>query len=455
MPECYGSRDAWLGIDPYRAGVSGPASILGDARSLPGEVVRYVEVKCLIAGVTTTQGVSLARNQSIDAMYRGAVRNVESPGEGLPAAQTRIADVAHGDAAAFAPRVQTGKPRLLMHLAEGRDARARQHFVDLQLGPTEWAVGPKLTGIHSSALRSEDFAVLQAHGASVVWSPLSNLLYGSTLDIAAVLAAKVAVALGADWSPSGSKSLLWELKIAAAVGAAAGVKPLDAIRMATTTPAMILGWRDRLGVIAKGAFADLVVVAGSGGDPFAGLLSARERDITLVAIDGRPRYGLPALMARFVPVDPRESLRVAGRRRTIEPPQAEAHPLVQGITLRQARERLRSALRRLPAVAKALEDQDVDKMAAFGLAPAGQDWSLVLDQEGAGERHVDFLGGPDAIGLAITGDAHAAVAKPLSELVSPMRLDRLTVDDDPSYRDRILGNQNLSDAVRAMVASVL
>ena len=51
--------------------------------------------------------------------------------------------------------------------------------------------------------------------ASMVWSPLSNLLlYGGTADVKSARAAGVPVALGSDWSPSGSKNLLNELKIA-------------------------------------------------------------------------------------------------------------------------------------------------------------------------------------------------------------------------------------------------
>ena len=52
-------------------------------------------------------------------------------------------------------------------------------------------------------------------GGSVVWSPFSNLwLYRGTTDVLAARAAGVRICLGADWSPSGSKNLLGELKVA-------------------------------------------------------------------------------------------------------------------------------------------------------------------------------------------------------------------------------------------------
>ena len=41
-----------------------------------------------------------------------------------------------------------------------------------------------------------------------------------------------------------------------------GMSPIDAIRMATTNAADLLGWRDRVGRVAPGFYADLIAVAG-------------------------------------------------------------------------------------------------------------------------------------------------------------------------------------------------
>jgi imidazolonepropionase-like amidohydrolase len=45
-----------------------------------------------------------------------------------------------------------------------------------------------------------------------------------------------------------------------------GMTPVQALRMATTTAADIIGWPDRVGTVEKGKLADLVAVAG---DPLA------------------------------------------------------------------------------------------------------------------------------------------------------------------------------------------
>ena len=49
----------------------------------------------------------------------------------------------------------------------------------------------------------------------MIWSPLSNLLlYGGTAHVDAAREAGVTIGLGSDWSPTGSKNLLGELKVA-------------------------------------------------------------------------------------------------------------------------------------------------------------------------------------------------------------------------------------------------
>src|SRR5262249_45821792 len=81
--------------------------------------------------------------------------------------------------------------------------------------------------IHGTALERSDFAEMRAaptirtdgsgdgRGAKLVWSPLSNLLlYGKTTNVYDALAEGVLVSLGTDWTPSGSRTLLHELKVA-------------------------------------------------------------------------------------------------------------------------------------------------------------------------------------------------------------------------------------------------
>src|SRR3546814_4445453 len=84
----------------------------------------------------------------------------------------------------------------------------------------------------------------------MVWSPLSNLLlYGQTADVAAAKAAGLTIGLGSDWSPSGSKNLLGELKAAQACNRAPGgpFSARDMVAMATSNEAKLRKWEKGVG----------------------------------------------------------------------------------------------------------------------------------------------------------------------------------------------------------------
>jgi 5-methylthioadenosine/S-adenosylhomocysteine deaminase len=96
-------------------------------------------------------------------------------------------------------------------------------------------------------LRGRDFATLRSRKGAMIWSPLSNLLlYGQTTDIRRAVQERVRMGLGSDWSPSGSKNLLGELKVAWVVAqqAEAELTARDLVAMATIDAARILKWQD-------------------------------------------------------------------------------------------------------------------------------------------------------------------------------------------------------------------
>src|ERR1700736_4187980 len=134
--------------------------------------------------------------------------------------------------------------------------------------------GPSLRRLRAStAPRSpQDFAVMRENRASVVWSPLSNLLlYGGTTDIRAARAAGLDVALGSDWSPSGSKNLLNELKVAKIANDVLdiGLADRDIVAMVTSTPARIVKWDGLVGSVSAGKRADFIVIAApASADPY-------------------------------------------------------------------------------------------------------------------------------------------------------------------------------------------
>ncbi len=479
VPQRFDNRGQWMRHRDYRRFVSGPASVLGRTGGFLEAVVRYVEAKCLLGGVTTSQGIALSSNMGIRRFYKGLVRNVEhTDDDALPPAGTRIADVEGGTARSFLKALERKRSSsLLLHLAEGVDAAAREHFTSLRIGPDEWAITPALAGIHCAGLAGRDYQIFRARGGSMIWSPLSNLLlYGGTADIQRAADERLPMALGSDWSPSGSKNLLGELKVAWLVSEARGgvFSARDLVAMATVNPARILKWDAAVGSIEAGKRADLVVVDGRGGDPYEHLLKARESTLTMVVVDGAPRYGQPRLMKPFTAGHQVERRTVGGADRVVDLTDAESDPLVGALSLSDAEARLTEGLRDLPELARVLENP-ITAGAALGASDGATPgvWFLELDHEdGPGMSDRPSLGGLDVFnradgdhgsrvgngargarpGLGAGGLNDGSVplwalgaADPLSEVLGPLDLDPLTVADDDRYIDRLAGVPELSD----------
>lgn len=194
------SRDQWPNDARYKPDVSLPANALCHADGKA--VLKYVETKAVVGGVTAIQG-----SAKVAHPYEGwMVRNVEDE-----TFQTRVRTV-NQSVRAFTSDAQyaTAKHDLdeghafLYHLAEGTSDRLIADFEGLRRHDV---LAPKFLGIHATALHPEQFAEWHQRGGSIVWSPFSNIwLYGATTDVVAARAAGMRICLGADWSPSGSKT---------------------------------------------------------------------------------------------------------------------------------------------------------------------------------------------------------------------------------------------------------
>jgi 5-methylthioadenosine/S-adenosylhomocysteine deaminase len=440
----FGNRAQWARLPEYKQRVSRPASILGTTDGLVQAVVRYVEAKCLAAGVTTTQGIALASNNGIRRYYRGVVRNVEQTDDPeLPEATTRIDDVDAADAAAFLARLQAGKI-LLLHLSEGVDDVARGHFSALKIDEARWAITAALGGIHCCGLQDVDYGTYARRGGTMIWSPFSNLLlYGRTADVARAKQEGTLMALGSDWSPTGSKNLLAELKVARLVSDEAGgvFRSRDLVAMATTNAARLLRWDRVLGSLEAGKRADAVVIDGRQADPYDQLIEARESAVTLVVINGVPRYGSRRLMGGENAVG--ETFQVGASTRLLNLAQATADPIVGAVSLAAAREQLTDALRRLPELSQRTRALD-----GFGARAAGRPaddrerWMLDLDHDPLDGSTVRLMGE-----LGAGSNTLSATRAPDLPLI-PLQLDPLTVVDDSDFPAAVRAQPNLSIDVR-------
>ena len=457
IPKKFTNRDQWAQGDTYRKLVTGPMKVLAHTASYVPAVVRYVEAKCLVAGTTTSQGIALSSYAGIQHFYRGIVRNVEQTDDPeLPEAGTHIADVVAKDRAKFLKRLEQ-VDCLLLHLSEGTDQAAREHFLALDGPSGAWAVTSSLGAIHCVALKDRDFDVLARADASMIWSPLSNLLlYGQTADVGAAAKTGLKIALGPDWSPSGSKNLLGELKIArvAAEVAKTPLSDFELVALATRTPAEVLHWESELGTIEAGKRADLLVVTGTEGDAHGHLLTRSERDVELVTINGFPRYGASRPMRSLLGAAACEAepATIAGRKRLFDLRQPTADQDTGKLTLEAATSLLEDGLSRLPELAKALAERPaLDLLEAEpGRSPPQ---FLVLDHDDlAGEDLRTHF--PDKQGhFTAEPSAHTvrASSTPLADLLEPLTLDPLTVHDDSRFVEALAKERNLPTEIAAVI----
>jgi len=207
----------------------------------------------------------------------------------------------------------------IYHLAEGTSPTLLREYDELRAND---CLQPQLVAVHATALGEAQYAEWGAHHSSVVWSPFSNLwLYRGTSEVVSARDRGIRVCLGADWSPSGSKHLLGELKVAHLwnhhpKGLDGAFSDQELCEMVTANPADAVGWSDHVGRVKPGLLADLVVVNARRPDPYDNLIRATERDVRLVLVGGRPVYGGVGLMRQAGARDP-DRVVVAGRPRSV------------------------------------------------------------------------------------------------------------------------------------------
>jgi 5-methylthioadenosine/S-adenosylhomocysteine deaminase len=454
LPKAYENRGQWQDAAEYKSKVSGPmaAIAVGDDGKLLPALVRYVESKCLVAGTTTSQGITLQKwSSEIRKYYKGVLRTAEIGHKpDLALAHSHVADVKAQDWQSFDQILKTAASRnscVLLHLSEGVDEPARKNFLALRNSDGKWAVEPSLAGIHCTALKPEDFAIMAEHKAGVVWSPLSNLLlYKKTTDVKAARDAGVLVALGSDWSPSGSKNLLGELKVAKLVSDLNGIglDDYEIVALATSNPAQMLKWDTGVGTLEPGKYADFLVISGTAGGPYAQLIKAREDNVALVAIDGRPRYGLAPVMQALGATG--EAITVAGAARLVDFDTPDDEPEIEAVSLGEATQRLATALGQLGQLH--VHAMTMMSALATGQQPPRPVWRLALDEQF--HNHVELRPRLEFAGVRTGPNLLAVSAAPAP--LHPIKLDPLTVIDDLDFLTALKQERNLPAGLANKIA---
>lgn len=307
VPKKYENRYQWTSPKSYKLNVNTPKTLLTDPKfyNIEAEVVKYGEVKAIVGGVTSIQG-------SPDLMAtRLLVRNIENRNFGQDKVQQRGLAITEKRwqetvPAGLLQQLKDGAvDSWLVHLGEGIDPSSRDEFSVLK---SLNLLRDETVTIHATAFTQAEFHEMSQAGAKIVWSPTSNLLlYGATTDVKTAIAEGVVVCLGSDWSPSGMKNLLGELKMAREVdnrklGGVISDEML--VRMVTVNPAFALALDSKIGSLKPGLYADVAVFRKRpGADAYRSLVLSTERDTALVLIGGEPLYGEKALFEKLKPGD--------------------------------------------------------------------------------------------------------------------------------------------------------
>jgi cytosine/adenosine deaminase-related metal-dependent hydrolase len=285
----WSNRFEWTADQGYVDTVKTPFDAVKAARH-QCQGLKYGEFRALVGGTTTIQG------SSDSACSRAWVRNVEHTNF----CEDHIGQ--HGGALSYLePEEVTSLiasfddhsiRTFFMHLAEGVDELSRHEFDELR---TLGLVRSEVVLTHGTALTSVEFEEMARAGMKLTWSPQSNLaLYGRTTDIPAALTAGVMISIAPDWSPSGTANLLAELKVADQLDRdeyGDVITDEAMFQMATANPADMANMQTKIGRIAPGLYADLVVLRGDVEHPYRAIVDAAPADVLATFVSGEILYG--------------------------------------------------------------------------------------------------------------------------------------------------------------------
>ena len=158
-----------------------------------------------------------------------------------------------------------------VHLAETQteqDNCMAQHG----MSPTEYLekegmFSTKTLAAHCVVMSDHDIEILARHGVSVAHNPQSNMKLASGIaPVRKMLDAGINVAIGTDGASSNNDLDMWEeMRTASLLQKVATMDPCaipayTALQMATVNGAKAIGREGKLGILAAGAFADILLV---------------------------------------------------------------------------------------------------------------------------------------------------------------------------------------------------
>lgn len=275
----------------------------GIANSYKCEIGRWAELRSLVGGGTAAVG------SSGGACLKGIVRNLDEDeidhyiqGYDLKYSSGRVTNYDEADADYFNGKLEAtegGYGAVMNHVAEGIGGTVTNeidHMFDIGMS------GPGMVFVHATDATTEQLAKMRAAGTTILWSPRSNLdLYAATTQADIAYRMGVPVALGPDWTWSGSINSVRENRCAKEylVSRNSELVDSDLWEMSTTNAARAVGLDGVLGALAPGMMADIAVFNYSE-HPYQPLIDGEAEAVLLTVVHGKALYGTPDLMDALV-----------------------------------------------------------------------------------------------------------------------------------------------------------
>jgi cytosine/adenosine deaminase-related metal-dependent hydrolase len=193
-------------------------------------------------------------------------------------------------------------PGLVTHTSEGINDYAHKEFecqsssLNMARDFTEKNVGH----IHGVGLTAADYYAMVRDDTKLIWSPRSNVsLYGETARAPVFFRLGGTIALGTDWTYSGSATMNREMSCAAFLDDSYYGNVFtdeDIWRMATINAAEATGTSARLGSLIRGKLADIAVYRADAGVLHRAVIDATTDDVALVVRAGDVLFGEDAIV---------------------------------------------------------------------------------------------------------------------------------------------------------------
>ncbi len=286
----------------WRTGKEGATALSQPKTTTDPKIIAAAELRFVIGGATSIVG---------SGGIKGLLRNLanfkdQTQLEGLTGKTTFFDTFPLGDSNGTILTSGCGYPSIRSTSAAFQDGNYAAHIGEgINLGGeneltcTTQASNELVTNrtaiIHGVAFNAKDVDVVRAAGASLVWSPRSNMsLYGDTAPVTEYHAVGVPIALGTDWLASGSMNMLRELSCADSLNQkyfGSTFTDEDLWRMVTINAAIAAGFDSQIGSLDAGKVADIAVFEASTNADYRAVIAAGVEDVHLVLRGGTVLYG--------------------------------------------------------------------------------------------------------------------------------------------------------------------